>query len=212
MSTPFTAYRATGALACAALIVGCSAANEVSSGEAPDEAFPELPAGHPVTPVPPRPSGPVPVGVVLEQMDGGGYTYARMSTEQGEIWTAGPMAVLSVGDSIALFDPVPMEDFHSNTLDRTFDVLFFLGGYQVALATEVGVGHVVLQVLNSGGYTYVEVQSDDASTWLAAPETPVSTGDRIVWQGGAAMREFTSNTLNRTFDEILFVGSVEVLN
>jgi len=213
MATPFTVCRAAGALAFAALIVGCSAAEDAPEGAAPDEAFSELPADHPpVTPAPAQSSGPVPVGVVLEQMDGGGYTYARMSTDEGEIWAAGPVAALSVGDSIALFDPVPMEDFYSNALDRTFDVLYFLGGYQVVQTREVGAGHVVLQVLTSGGYTYVEVQSDDASTWLAAPETPVLEGDRIAWQGGAVMREFTSNTLNRTFNEILFVGSVEVLN
>jgi hypothetical protein len=200
-------------LAFAALVVGCTAAEHAPEGAVPDDALSELPVDHPpVTPAPSRPSGPVRVGVVQEQMDGGGYTYARMFTEEGEIWTAGPMAALSVGDSIALFDPVPMEGFHSNALDRTFDVLYFLGGYQVARTREIGAGHVVLEVLTSGGYSYVELQSDNASMWLATPETTVSEGDRIAWQGGSVMREFTSNTLNRTFDEILFVGSVEILN
>jgi hypothetical protein len=157
------------------------------------------------------------VGVVLEQMDGGGYTYARVQINGDEIWTAGPITSLSEGDTIGLLDAFPMEQFRSNALDRTFELLYFVGGYRPASAmtaappVPAGSAGVVLQVLNGGGYTYLEVETEEAATWIAADGMEVTEGDRVVWGGASVMRQFTSSTLNRTFDEILFVTYVEVI-
>jgi hypothetical protein len=35
-------------------------------------------------------------------------------------------------------------------------------------------------------------------------------GDRVSWQGGSMMTNFKSNSLDKTFPEILFVQSVSV--
>jgi len=152
-------------------------------------------------------------GVVREAIDGGGYTYARVTTDAGEIWTAGPQTTLVVGDVISLVDAVPMEEFPSKSLGRTFEVLHFLGRYETLTTdTPIGTGNMVLTVVDVAGYTYLQVDVNGAPMWVAAPSASVSEGDRVSWSGGTVMYEFTSQTLDQTFDEILFVGAVAVVN
>ena len=144
-------------------------------------------------------------------MDGGGYTYARMESEGGEIWTAGPLATLAVGDTVALYDAVPMEDFASASLGRTFDVLYFVGSYPKVGDADGSTRGKVLQVMAGGGYTYVEVDHDGSPIWLAAPETDVEPGHTVIWKGGSWMRDFSARSLDRSFPEILFVGELSVM-
>jgi len=68
-------------------------------------------------------------------------------------------------------------------------------------------------VTNAAGYSYIEVDGGVAGKqWLAARVTPLKSGDVITWGGGATMRNFSSKALNRTFEQIVFVGSVRVVN
>jgi len=73
---------------------------------------------------------PVPAGMtrgtVLETMDSGGYTYVAIETDQGPIWAAGPQTSVQVGDVVEISQVMPMNQFTSKTLNRTFDVLFFV--------------------------------------------------------------------------------------
>lgn len=66
-------------------------------------------------------------GKVLETMDAGGYTYVQLGNNGKEIWVAGPQTPgIKVGDEISIpGQPLAMKDFHSNTLNRTFDVVYF---------------------------------------------------------------------------------------
>jgi hypothetical protein len=68
---------------------------------------------------------------VLETMDGGGYTYVRVKTDSGVVWAAGPQAQVKVGDRVNLADGMLMSDFHSETLDRDFEEIYFVGGIEV---------------------------------------------------------------------------------
>jgi hypothetical protein len=68
----------------------------------------------------------------------------------------------------------------------------------------------VLETMNSGGYTYVRVDSGQGEIWAATPEFSVQSGDEVVVPRGMPMRDFQSNTLKRTFDLIYFVGSIDV--
>ncbi|MBF0295640.1 MAG: hypothetical protein HQL96_10675 [Magnetococcales bacterium] len=84
------------------------------------------------------------------------------------------------------------------------------GGPAAAAPQETPVGkgkvHVLMQ---SGGYTYVQVD-DDKGPWLAAPTVAVKEGDTVSWGKGMVMKDFTSKSLNRVFPEILFLGSLRV--
>ena len=204
------------ALLGAALVVGFLAAACADSGEtantpAGDDVQQQMPADHPDI------SGQQPSaaaglgGTVLETMTAGGYTYARIDTGQGELWAAGPTTALTVGQSVALYDPMNMGTFTSKALDRTFDELFFVGAFQAPQALEVITQAPVSETMNAGGYTFAEVQTEDGPLWLAGPESVIAEGDLLTWQGGAVMRGFVSKSLDRTFDEILFVEALSVV-
>jgi hypothetical protein len=67
----------------------------------------------------------------------------------------------------------------------------------------------VVETMNSGGYTYVSLESSGKKTWVAVPETKVKVGQTVTCQPGMVMNNFTSKTLNRTFDSIIFSGGVQ---
>lgn len=67
----------------------------------------------------------------------------------------------------------------------------------------------VLETMNSGGYTYVQIQKKSGEkTWVAAPETAVKVGSQISFSGGMEMVNFESKSLKRKFDKIIFAGGV----
>ncbi len=70
----------------------------------------------------------------------------------------------------------------------------------------------VIDTFQSGGYTYIEVADGGPSQWLAAPLMNLEKGMHIRYSKGILMANFHSKSLNKTFDRILFVGSVEVIN
>ena len=62
--------------------------------------------------------------------------------------------------------------------------------------------------MDSGGYTYVRLQTANATVWAAGPKTPVKVGQNVRLVGEMPMQGFQSKTLNRTFDSILFVTEI----
>jgi hypothetical protein len=66
----------------------------------------------------------------------------------------------------------------------------------------------VVETMNSGGYTYVCIEKDGQKRWAAMPPTKVKVGDEVELGGGMEMGNFTSKTLNRTFEQIYFCGGM----
>ena len=62
----------------------------------------------------------------------------------------------------------------------------------------------VVETMSSGGYTYVCLENKDKKTWVAVPEMNVTVGEDMSFQPGSAMPNFTSKSLNRSFDVIYF--------
>ncbi len=62
----------------------------------------------------------------------------------------------------------------------------------------------VLETMDSGGYTYVLLDTAAGEKWVAAPKTVVTVGQTATFAPGMVMRNFKSETLNRTFDEVVF--------
>jgi hypothetical protein len=69
----------------------------------------------------------------------------------------------------------------------------------------------VLQKIDAGGYTYLEVEEKGRKFWVAVLKTEVATGDTVEIPESPTMVHFTSKTLNRTFDEILFAAGIRVV-
>lgn len=70
----------------------------------------------------------------------------------------------------------------------------------------------VAETMNSGGYTYVLIETGQDKLWAATPEFVVQVGDVVQTAKGMAMSDFTSKSLNRTFDLVYFVGAIENLS
>ena len=66
----------------------------------------------------------------------------------------------------------------------------------------------VIESMDSGGYTYVQIENNGKKTWVAVPKTKVVKGQDITFAPGAEMGNFESKTLKRKFDSIIFSGGV----
>ncbi|MCK5540542.1 MAG: DNA-binding protein [Deltaproteobacteria bacterium] len=62
----------------------------------------------------------------------------------------------------------------------------------------------VLETMDSGGYTYALLATEDGDKWVAAPKTVVKVGQTAAFAPGMVMRDFKSETLGRTFAELVF--------
>lgn len=69
---------------------------------------------------------------------------------------------------------------------------------------------IVVSVLDTTGYTYMELKNGDRHFWIAAPTTKVKVGDHIRFVESMTMTNFSSKTLNRTFQQIIFVSSTMI--
>lgn len=67
----------------------------------------------------------------------------------------------------------------------------------------------VLETMDVGGYTYLQVDDDEGPTWVAVPQQKVDQGQEVAITEGMEMRNFESKTLNRTFDKIYFSAGFE---
>ncbi|GGI71513.1 NrfJ [Shewanella gelidii] len=81
----------------------------------------------------------------------------------------------------------------------------------VSSAWAQGIVHegVVLETMNSGGYTYVQFREGEVNRWAAGPYAEVKKGDTVIVVEEMTMENFTSSSLDRTFDEILFAGKIQ---
>ncbi len=148
-------------------------------------------------------------GTVKSNQKAGGYSYIAVDIDGETFWLATAISNAKAGDKIAWKDHAVMTDFNSKALGRVFKQILFVAQVIPASAL-VSRSHsgTVIDSVNSAGYSYIQVEENGARIWLAAPETRIETGGTIHWDGGAAMRNFTSKSLNRSFDEIFFVSAI----
>ncbi len=66
----------------------------------------------------------------------------------------------------------------------------------------------VAETMNAGGYTYISLEYSGKKTWVAIPATKVKVGQQVTCQPGSEMVNFTSKTLNRTFESIIFSAGI----
>ncbi len=71
------------------------------------------------------PAGQTATGTVLETFDASNYTYVRVKTASGDIWAATATVKVAVGDRVIVPLEMPMEKFHSQTLNRDFPLIYF---------------------------------------------------------------------------------------
>ncbi|MCK5070396.1 MAG: DNA-binding protein [Desulfocapsa sp.] len=66
----------------------------------------------------------------------------------------------------------------------------------------------VMETMDSGGYTYMQVDTGKGQPWVAIPQSKIAVGQEVTYQPGMVMNNFASKTLNRTFESIVFSGGL----
>lgn len=112
----------------AVALVGCSKSQGSGAPAAPPEAPKPASVGEPAGAV---------AGTIAELLEVPGYTYLKLETGSGARWAAVPAAQgLSVGQRVTLKDGMPMRQFVSKALNRTFDEILFASGVEAGGAKE----------------------------------------------------------------------------
>ncbi|MFH1217696.1 MAG: DNA-binding protein [Pseudomonadota bacterium] len=68
----------------------------------------------------------------------------------------------------------------------------------------------VAETFDSGGYTYIQLDTGSEKLWAAVGQTKVAVGEQVTLQNGPVMTDFHSKSLDRTFPEIIFSGGCQV--
>jgi hypothetical protein len=66
-------------------------------------------------------------GKVVDAISTAGYTYVQVDAGNQKIWAATMQFAVNKGDDVTVVGGVPMANFHSKTLGRDFDVVYFTG-------------------------------------------------------------------------------------
>lgn len=189
----------------------------------------------PVGAMDPAPSMVEVSGVVAETMEGGRYTYMRLTSEDETIWVAASHVDVAVGDPVTARGATIMEQFESPTLERTFERILFAdeviasGEPSRRAMPSLPAGHpvsphggrsdaafhrtagTVVETMDSGNYTYVLIDTGDGRLWAVTDRFNVQAGDRVLVPGGMMAERFESPSLGRTFDRLLFANAIEVV-
>ena len=120
-------------------------------------------------------------GEVIEIISSAGFTYTELDTGKGKVWAAAPgTPSLKKGDVVSFSSEMPMRDFHSKTLGRNFQLIYF-----------------VKQFISDKGIPLITAAHGQADTQhMAQPDT---TGQAVVSgevNRGNYLREATLNGLN----------------
>lgn len=136
-----TRFAAVAALLAVVSVAACSATP--GSGAAPaagvtpaassaKTAQPAAPAAAPTATATPATVSLNPgtfTGAVTETMKSGGYTYMQLrggKDGKDDVWVAAPEFAVASGERVSVALDMPMERFHSQTLNRDFPVLYFV--------------------------------------------------------------------------------------
>jgi len=72
--------------------------------------------------------------------------------------------------------------------------------------TAAGIHNVTVEEkMDASSYNYLKVNEDGKSFWIAISTMDVKVGDKIAYSKFIEMKNFKSETLDRTFESILFV-------
>ena len=176
--------------------------------------------------------------VVEEVLQTNQYTYLHVKEGKNEPWLAVSKMQAAVGETYYYRDGLPMTDFASKELNRTFKEILFLDNLSTSpkipvnenasaesqspngasqnpamekSASPMGaIAHTVVaeEVLQTSKYTYIRAKENNEELWIAVSKMEASVGKTYYFTGGLPMTEFESKELKKTFKEVLFVDNI----
>jgi len=112
-------------------------------------------------------------GSVSSVLDVPGYTYVEVETGDGTVWAAAPSVSVKAGDIVSFATGMAMRDFYSKTLQREFEVIYFVDRFisnsgTTSIDNEAAAAHGSMDVQEAavpvegirkadGGYTVAEI-------------------------------------------------------
>ena len=69
----------------------------------------------------------------------------------------------------------------------------------------------VTEVESGAGYSYMLIEAGGQKFWIAGTQITAKVGDVVSYVENVTMSNFTSKTLNKTFDQIIFASTVAVV-
>jgi hypothetical protein len=139
-------------------------------------------------------------GTVLETMNSGGYTYVQFDTGSEALWAAAPQFDVSVGDMVTVPQGMPMTDYHSKSLDRDFDVIYFVG----AITT----GDTTLPPADANFDAAAAMQAAHPSPQVTVAEGDVDFAGLAVPEGGHTVADIFSGKAELSGQKVSVRGKV----
>jgi len=176
-------------LAALTLAAGCNKEQASPTAEQKPAAQPAAPA------VPGAPAAQAgQSGKVVETMNAGGYTYVLVDTGSEKLWAAAPEFKVQVGDAVAVPQGMPMTNYESKTLKRTFDVVYFVDSIMVGGAAQQAAaspnaampqGHppVAVESAKSSGVSLAGIKKADKTVADLFAEKDALAGKQISIRG-----------------------------
>ncbi len=135
-------------------------------------------------------------GTVMETMNAAGYTYVQVDSGTQKIWAAAPAFTVAVGDSVMVPDGMPMNNYHSKTLDRDFAVVYFVDSILNASAP----------VSPTAGAD--EMPEGHPATNVAATPTDVDLANIAKAEGGLTVGEIFTGKADLSGKDVILRGKV----
>ncbi len=186
-------------------LVACSQdkpAKPAAKKEAKAEKPVDIPAPTPATEA-------VPAGVsgkVIETMDAAGYTYVYVDNGKEKIWAAAPEFKVKVGDEVMVPEGMAMHNYHSQTLNRDFDVVYFVES--VLNASNPTMGHSSAMGSAMGGGSNMQIPAGHPSiNGSKAPESVDLTGIKKA-DGGMTIEEIYAGKGDLAGKKVIVRGKV----
>ena len=173
-------------------------------------------------------SGPA-TGTVAETMDSGGYVYMKLESGQ---WIAASSFEVSKGDRIQYGDAMEMNDFHSKSLDKTFESILFASSASLVGEDSVDKAATKLDGKNNikkpvaaqaplagevkalpGGKTVAEIyaESDQLKDQVVSLRAKVTKINRnIMGRNWITLQDGTGTKLVATSQEVVAVGDLVI--
>ncbi len=129
------------------------------------------------TVMPAQVESPVITGEVLEVIAVENFTYLRINTHAGEIWTAVVNAPVKKGNVVSIKDAIVMKNFESKILKRTFSTILFgnlvgapsAGGQNASSPMPIGMGSSFIALSHKwrSGTTKIQKANEAGSLTVA---------------------------------------------
>ncbi|OGV73747.1 MAG: hypothetical protein A3K19_12010 [Lentisphaerae bacterium RIFOXYB12_FULL_65_16] len=196
----------------AATLVGCFLVVAVGCGKekaAPASADAGQGPEGPATAAASMPVDGFAAGTVVETMDASGYTYVQVDTGKEKIWAAAPQCKVKVGDKVTIPEGNLMSSFHSKTLNRDFEQIYFVGAIGGAEPVAGGTSAAAMPGAMAGippGHPPVHGKTDIAG----GADLPVTGIEKV--EGGQTVAEIYAGKASLAGKSVKVRGKVVKVN